>query len=143
MAANDKQVAGTHYRTAIQHWDYVIANDLDYFQAQVTKYITRWKKKNGIQDLEKAQHFLEKYIEAVRSGVAFTNVAVEVPAKEVAHYEVSQLFETEGFVGTTDWWRCRQCRERFCVPMGANPTEAHRCREGEATGGGYVGQGEN
>jgi hypothetical protein len=63
MSANDKQVAGNHYAAPIQHWDYVVANELDYFQAQITKYVTRWKKKNGLVDLQKAQHFLEKYIE--------------------------------------------------------------------------------
>jgi len=63
MAANDKQIAGNHYKSKIQHWDYVVANDLDYFQAQITKYVTRWKKKNGIDDLRKAAHFLEKYME--------------------------------------------------------------------------------
>jgi hypothetical protein len=63
MSANDKQVDGSHYKSKIQHWDYVVANDLDYFQAQVTKYVTRWKKKNGVVDLQKAFHFLEKYIE--------------------------------------------------------------------------------
>lgn len=63
MSANEKQVSGEHYKSRIQHWDYVVANELDYFQAQITKYITRWKKKNGFQDLLKAQHFLEKYIE--------------------------------------------------------------------------------
>ena len=61
--ANKSQVGGDHYRSPIQHWDYVAANDLDYFQAQITKYVTRWKKKNGVQDLMKARHFLEKYIE--------------------------------------------------------------------------------
>jgi len=66
MSANDKQVAGTHYKSKIQHWDYVVANDLDYFQAQITKYVTRWRKKNGLTDLEKASHFLEKYIEIER-----------------------------------------------------------------------------
>ena len=63
MSANEKQVGGSHYRSDIQHWDYVVANDLDYFQGQITKYVTRWKKKNGLKDLLKAQHFLEKYIE--------------------------------------------------------------------------------
>lgn len=63
MDANKTQVAGNHYQTQIQHWDYVVANDLDYFQGQITKYVTRWKKKNGLQDLYKAKHFLEKYIE--------------------------------------------------------------------------------
>ena len=67
MNANDKQVGGRHYNTPIQHWDYVVANDLDYFQAQITKYVTRWKKKNGIQDLEKAQHFLQKYLEVAKA----------------------------------------------------------------------------
>ena len=68
MSANDRQVAGGHYRSGIQHWDYVVANDLDYFQGQITKYVTRWKKKNGITDLEKALHFLEKYIEIAKQA---------------------------------------------------------------------------
>lgn len=60
---NDKQIGGMHYKDVeIQHWDFAAANDLDYFQGQITKYVTRWKKKNGVQDLLKAQHFLEKYI---------------------------------------------------------------------------------
>lgn len=64
MKANDRQVAGIHYqKQKIQHWDYVAANDLDYFQGQITKYVSRWKDKNGLDDLRKAQHFLEKYIE--------------------------------------------------------------------------------
>lgn len=64
VSANETQVGGIHYRKkSIQHWDYVAANDLDYFQGQITKYVSRWKDKNGLQDLRKAQHFLEKYIE--------------------------------------------------------------------------------
>lgn len=66
LKANEKQVGGYHYKSSIQHWDYVVANDLDYFQAQITKYITRWKKKNGLTDLYKAEHFLQKYIELNR-----------------------------------------------------------------------------
>lgn len=62
-SANERQVGGTHYTSEIQHWDYVAANKLDYFQGQITKYITRWKKKNGVEDLKKARHFLDKYIE--------------------------------------------------------------------------------
>lgn len=65
MAANDRQVGGSHYRSPIQHWDYVWANNLDYFQGQITKYVTRWREKNGLQDLLKARHFLDKYIELV------------------------------------------------------------------------------
>ena len=62
--ANERQVGGGHYqKQRIQHWDVVAANDLDYFQGQITKYVMRWKDKNGLQDLEKAKHFLDKYIE--------------------------------------------------------------------------------
>ena len=66
--ANTIQVGGNHYSSDIQHWDYVVANDMDYFQAQITRYITRWKKKNGLQDLEKALHYMQKYLEVVKSG---------------------------------------------------------------------------
>lgn len=63
--ANSRQIGGDHYRNdgGEQHWDRVRRLGLDYFQAQVTKYVERCWKKNGMQDLHKALHFLEKYIE--------------------------------------------------------------------------------
>ena len=62
--ANDRQVGGSHYKTGSEeHWDRVARLNLDYFQAQITKYVERWRKKNGIEDLKKARHFLDKYIE--------------------------------------------------------------------------------
>lgn len=61
--ANDLQVKGTHYKTKIEHWDYVVANEIPYLEAQVIKYLTRWRKKNGHDDLRKAQHFLQKLLE--------------------------------------------------------------------------------
>lgn len=64
MKANSRQVGGTHYKDmSIEHWDVVALNGLDYFQGQITKYVMRWRGKNGLQDLDKAGHFLEKYIE--------------------------------------------------------------------------------
>jgi len=60
---NDMQVGGTHYKSPIQHWDFVASNNLDYFQGQITKYVARWKNKGGMQDLLKARHFLDKYID--------------------------------------------------------------------------------
>lgn len=61
--ANARQVGGDHYQNEIQHWDFVASHNMDYFQGQITKYVTRWKKKGGVKDLEKARHFLDKYIE--------------------------------------------------------------------------------
>ena len=57
---NQKQVGGTHYnQVSVQHWDLVIFNKLPYLEAQITKYVTRWKKKHGAHDVEKSIHYLE------------------------------------------------------------------------------------
>jgi hypothetical protein len=37
--------------------------NLDYFQGNITKYVFRWRDKNGVEDLIKARHYLDKYIE--------------------------------------------------------------------------------
>lgn len=66
---NDRQVGGSHYGgVPLQHWDIVAMHDLDYFQGQITKYVMRHKKKHGIEDLKKAQHFLEKYIDVLEKA---------------------------------------------------------------------------
>jgi hypothetical protein len=64
MSANDSQVGGTHYKNnAVQPWDYIIANDLGYLEGNIVKYITRWRKKGGIDDLRKVLHYTQKLIE--------------------------------------------------------------------------------
>lgn len=63
MSANARQVAGSHYVAKIQHWDLVHLLGLGYFEGQITKYVTRHRKKNGLQDLQKASHFLQKLLE--------------------------------------------------------------------------------
>lgn len=78
MAANDKQEGGDHYKTGgEEHWDRVHRLGLDYFQGQITKYIERWKKKNGIEDLKKARHFLDKYIELAETEPKTTRQVLE------------------------------------------------------------------
>lgn len=64
-AANSRQVGGDHYKKAgqLEHWDVVALMGWDYFQAQITRYVDRHKRKNGKEDLEKAMHYLQKYIE--------------------------------------------------------------------------------
>jgi hypothetical protein len=70
--ANSRQVGGNHYKHGgEEHWDRVCRLGLDYFQAQITKYIERCKLKNGIEDLKKARHFLDKYIELHNRGAKF------------------------------------------------------------------------
>ena len=63
MPANDEQEGGIHYQLPIQPWDFIVANGIGYLEGNCIKYLTRWKSKNGIQDLRKAQHYLAKLIE--------------------------------------------------------------------------------
>ena len=64
MTANDRQVDGTHYQgKPVQHWDFVLMHNMGYMEAQIFKYVLRWKGKNGLADLRKARHFIDKLIE--------------------------------------------------------------------------------
>ena len=63
--ANEKQISGSHYKTkTIQPWDFIIANNLPYLEGNIIKYVCRFKDKGGMDDLEKAKHYLEKLIES-------------------------------------------------------------------------------
>jgi len=64
--ANAVQVGGDHYKTEIQPWDFIIANDLGYLEGNIIKYVSRYKKKGGMADLLKAQHYLQKLIETTQ-----------------------------------------------------------------------------
>lgn len=62
--ANKKQYGGDHYKGSnFQPWDAVIEWELGYLDGTAIKYLARWRKKGGIQDLKKAIHFIEKLIE--------------------------------------------------------------------------------
>jgi len=63
-----KQVGGTHYKSDIECWDYIIANNIDYLEGSAIKYITRHKKKGGRADILKAIHYLEKILEVQYKG---------------------------------------------------------------------------
>ena len=74
---NDHQGGGSHYAAAVQHWDIVVMHDLNYFEGQITKYVMRARKKNGLQDLQKAKHFIEKYI------AEWENISQKLPAAQI------------------------------------------------------------
>lgn len=64
MAANDIQHGGDYYKNkGIEPWDYAVANKLPFLEGSIVKYITRWRDKSGIEDLKKAQHYIQKLIE--------------------------------------------------------------------------------
>lgn len=64
MSVNDYQVGGNHYAKDYQHWDWVhdVLDDC-YHLGCATKYVVRWRDKNGLQDLRKAVHYVKKIVE--------------------------------------------------------------------------------
>jgi hypothetical protein len=99
MGANDYQVGGGHYvEQSIQPWDYIVSNDMGFLEGNIVKYISRYKYKDGINDLEKALHYLTKLIEitnernrqherlqkaSTRQSVAAKHKAKQVRTKQV------------------------------------------------------------
>ena len=64
MSAFNTQIGGDHYRTmAIQPVEFITRNKIPYMEACAIKYLCRWRAKNGRQDLQKAQHYIELLIE--------------------------------------------------------------------------------
>jgi hypothetical protein len=52
-----------HYTSgAIECWDYIVSQNLGFLEGNIIKYVTRWKHKNGVEDLKKAKAYLEKLI---------------------------------------------------------------------------------
>ena len=64
--AIERQVGGSHYKdkgSSMQPWAIIDAWGLDFYGGNVLKYILRAKHKGGLEDLQKARHYLDKMIE--------------------------------------------------------------------------------
>lgn len=72
--ASNRQVGGDHYRqktiqpwTAMESW--MTREEFEgYLRGNVIKYIARYKDKNGIEDVYKARHYLERLTEHLENG---------------------------------------------------------------------------
>lgn len=55
----------SHYATesGLDPFQVIDAFGLDYFEGNALKYLLRWRKKGGIADLRKAQHYIEELIQ--------------------------------------------------------------------------------
>lgn len=64
QAALDIQVGGGHYKgLKIQPAEYCYANNIGKLEGDAIYYLTRWRKKNGVEDLLKARHTIDILIE--------------------------------------------------------------------------------
>lgn len=58
--ASDKQIGGGHYKKyEIQPTEFCVKNNIGFLEGNVIKYVLRHADKNGLQDIEKAIHYLE------------------------------------------------------------------------------------
>ena len=70
----DTQVGGSHYKDQkIQVSDYIYENNLNWYQGNAIKYISRYNRKNSdtsmqIQDLKKAVHYIQLLIEKIEKN---------------------------------------------------------------------------
>ena len=72
MSKKEKVKHPSHYNKGIEMWDYAHSHNLDFFEGNIVKYITRWKDKNGIEDLHKAKQYLDKLIELEEKNIIIT-----------------------------------------------------------------------
>lgn len=61
-----RQIGGDHYeKCGIMPTTYIRANNLDFFEGNIVKYITRHKEKGGAEDIKKVIHYAEMILEDV------------------------------------------------------------------------------
>ena len=152
--ANKMQVGGDHYHQSgqkLQHWDLSIHYQWDPFQYQITKYVMRWKDKHStfekkLEDLRKAAHFLQKYIENAHLYAPDVKQGDAAPLPWPPHTEpsdplddsdLSAAWSVEGFYGDmTQHYRCKRCGlyER------AKSIHDAAARHGDCAWHGYVNQ---
>lgn len=92
MEANNKQIGGNHYKSTYQHWDMAMDIDMKYFEGNATKYLARWRKKNGLQDLEKAKHYIQKLLENL-------HLKTPKPALEADTLRIINFLEVNNILG--------------------------------------------
>lgn len=91
-----QQVGGDHYFADFQHWDWVDAIDLHYLPATATKYVARWRKKNGLQDLEKTKTYLDKWVATGMKTFSRSNSIIQIS------HEMTERFVKSAKLGTDE-----------------------------------------
>lgn len=142
-----EQVGGDHYITmAIQPAEFIHKNGIGFIEGSAISYLSRWRAKGGIQDVEKAIHMLQMLVSMEQAQedhepVCAPGAQTEEPAWKVGRFQpgdkVQHKFHGEvelvkvvssaltGKVwmaklsnGTTDW-----CSESMMLPAEHRETE--------------------
>ena len=60
LRATERQIGGKHYKNfKIQPIEFITKNKLSFIQGNIIKYVCRFDKKNGNEDIDKAIHYCE------------------------------------------------------------------------------------
>lgn len=92
-----RQIGGAHYlNLGIQPVEFAMANRWDFCAGAVLKYLTRWRVKNGVADLQKARHFIDLRLGHVLDwGVTLTRIPMSeyVMANQIKHAADARALE--------------------------------------------------
>lgn len=66
---NDMVNHPKHYNQGIEAIDYIESHKMDFNEGNVIKYVTRYKHKNGLEDLKKAKWYLDRAISSYTKEV--------------------------------------------------------------------------
>lgn len=77
MGALDHQVGGRHYvRHVIQPIELISAARYDFFQGSILKYLSRWREKGGVGDIDKCMHYVRLRGELIVSNSLLTRIGL-------------------------------------------------------------------
>lgn len=134
MGVNDHQVGGDHYQCQYQHWDFIELNGLGYLEGCATKYVTRWRKRGGMQDLDKAVHYVEKLRVLHLAGH-------RLPRGHAASSEVQRFIEANDLTRNESQvisflarWNCVADLTNALVYLSRLIAECHKMHEATGTG---------
>ncbi len=100
------QVGGSHYKDMkIQPIEFIQANGLDFCQGSVIKYVSRYRNKNGLEDLQKARNYLDLMIRELDPGHAVTGVPIAPNGGIIA--------DSLGDKGSIEW-RAKKDTDNLC-----------------------------
>lgn len=104
IKASEYQVGGSHYAADYQHWDWAIDIQMQPMEYASTKYLTRWREKNGLEDIQKSQHYFtkgfESFLEDRYCNMSICNPAVNDGSNVILGADYTAVFlASNGIIG--------------------------------------------
>jgi len=91
------QIGGSHYKTfKIQPVEYIHANNIPFLEGNAIKYISRWRTKGGVADLDKAIHCINLLKELEREQTNLSSNSVQSPRMGSQEAKVQGSIEEGG-----------------------------------------------